>query len=708
MRLLIAAVVATSVAAGLAAQTPPNQQKPTFKVGVNFVRVDVYPTSDGRIVPDLKQDDFQVLEDGVLQRIETFERVIIRVPGPESERAEPRTVIESNQAASDARNRLFVLFLDTYHTSVDATTTNVTAGVIGGGTSGRRSQQSSTSNSRIGRALAKFLQQLIGPDDLVALMRPEMPVDALTFTRRPSSFEDLLLTGGEWQRRFVVEDLDNTEREYQACYPDESGVVAAMIARRRERLVLDALRNLVQHLQALREERKAILVVSEGWRLFTPDDSLMLRGNGRVPGAPPIGIAGGKPTLGDPREGVTRANCDRDRMVLAQIDDERDFRQMLDDANRANASFYPIDPRGLAVFDTPMGPQPPLGPVADAQALRGRLDSLQTLANATDGIAIINSNDFGKNLHRITDDLSSYYLLGYYSTNAKPDGKFRAITVRVKRPGVTVRARRGYRAPTEAELKANDTANTPPDPEALALQAALAALDRGRPERVILLRGAYTWPAQSAPSHVAFLWVVVELDPAAARQPGWLEGGQLSASILDLDGRTLAAGTGKISPSARTCLIRFADTPLPAGDYLARVKAQWSVLTTTEQVRIKVPDVSAAAASVLGQPIVFRRGPYTGSGFQPTADLRFRRAERIRVDVPLAAAVESVAAQLLDRKGQPLSVPVTTGQREDGGQRFVTAELALAPLAPADYVIEVSVRRGDKTEKALTALRIVP
>jgi hypothetical protein len=70
--------------------------------------------------------------------------------------------------------------------------------------------------------------------------------------------------------------------------------------------------------------------------------------------------------------------------------------------------------------------------------------------------------------------------------------------------------------------------------------------------------------------------------------------------------------------------------------------------------------------------------------------------------------VESAAAQLLDRKGQPLPIPVTTGQREDGARRFVTAELALAPLAPADYVIEVSVRRGDKTEKALTAFRIVP
>jgi VWFA-related protein len=716
MRLAIASVLALGVAVVLAAQTPANQtpvgqQKPTFKAGVSLVRVDVYPTSAGRIVPNLAQADFEVLEDGIPQRVETFEYVAIRTPGSEVERSEPTTVRESNDAAAEARNRLFVLFLDTYHTSVDATTINVTAG---GGGSGRPSQAANAPDSRIGHALATFLQQLIGPDDLIALMRPEMSVTALTFTRRPSSFEDLLFTGGAWQRRLPADDLvsgdlDETEREYQVCYPAERAVVAAMIARRRERMVLSALRGLVGHLQGLREERKAILVVTEGWRLFGRDDSLMPGATGgRVPGPPQIGIAGGQPTIGDPREGVARADCDRDRMVLAQMDDEREFRDLLDEANRANASFYPIDPRGLPVFDSAVAVQG-RSVVTDLNVLRGRLDSLQTLAGATDGVAIINSNDFAKNLRRISDDLSSYYLLGYYSTNPKHDGKFRKITVRVKRPGVVVRARRGYLALTEAELKATDAANAPPpDPAALALQSALNVLDRGRPDRVILLRGAWTWPAPAQAARDATLVVVAELDPAAARQPGWQEGGELSASILDLDGRTLASASAKLSAAARSCLIRFADVPLAPGEYLARVKAQWSVLTTTEQVRISVPDGSPGSATVLGQPIVFRRGPYSGAGFQPTADLRFRRAERIRVDVPLAGSVESVTAQLLDRKGQPLPVPVTTGQHEEEGRRFVTAELALAPLALSDYVIEVSVRRGDKTDKVLTAIRIVP
>jgi hypothetical protein len=202
--------------------------------------------------------------------------------------------------------------------------------------------------------------------------------------------------------------------------------------------------------------------------------------------------------------------------------------------------------------------------------------------------------------------------------------------------------------------------------------------------------------------------VVVELDATAARQPGWAAGGHLVASILDPDGHTLVSSTATLSSAARSCLVRFPDVALPPGDYFARVNATWSVLTATEQVRIRIPDASASAAAGLGDPIVFRRGPFTGPAFQPTADLRFRRAERIRVELPLPPGVDSVTAQLLDRKGQPLPIPATTARREDEGRPVAVAEFTLAPLAQGDYVIELAVRRGDKTEKVLTAIRIVP
>jgi len=130
-------------------------------------------------------------------------------------------------------------------------------------------------------------------------------------------------------------------------------------------------------------------------------------------------------------------------MNLAQIDDAFEFRQLLDEANRANAAFYPFDPRGLPVFDSPISAPLPLK--ADLDALRTRVETLRTLAENTDGLAIVNSNDLAGGFKRIVNDLSSYYLMGFYSSG-KLDGKFHSITVRVKRPGVQVRARRGYLA----------------------------------------------------------------------------------------------------------------------------------------------------------------------------------------------------------------------------------------------------------------------
>src|SRR5207244_8182844 len=158
----------------------------------------------------------------------------------------------------------------------------------------------------------------------------------------------------------------------------------------------------------------------------------------------------GKLTTKDPPGSPTYSRCDIDRLNLSRIDDDREFRDILDEANAANASFYPIDPRGLAVFDTPImrtdvpGPAPAMVPPAvDRAMLTSRLTSLRTLAEATDGLAIVDSNDLAGGFRRVVADLSSYYLLGYYSTG-RLDGKFHAITVRVKRPGVQVRARRGF------------------------------------------------------------------------------------------------------------------------------------------------------------------------------------------------------------------------------------------------------------------------
>jgi VWFA-related protein len=234
-----------------------------------------------------------------------------------------------------------------------------------------------------------------------------------------------------------------------------------MVARRFERTTLDAMMELVTWLRIQREERKAILTISEGWQLFKPNSDLTrprATAPGKtepIPGPDPIGVGpDGRLRLGnhDASQPVTKSECDRDRQYLSQIDNDRYFRDIMDEANRANASFYTVDPRGLPVFDAPIGPAPPPPPHVDQNNLSRRIDTLRVLADNTDGLAAVNSNDIEKGLRRMSDDLTSYYLLGYYTTNTKLDGRFRRIEVRVKQPGVDVRARRGYKAATEREV----------------------------------------------------------------------------------------------------------------------------------------------------------------------------------------------------------------------------------------------------------------
>ncbi|HKC56920.1 MAG TPA: VWA domain-containing protein, partial [Vicinamibacterales bacterium] len=444
-RAALAVLLASAALASPAAQ--PQTAPPTFRTGANYVRVDVYPTRNGMPVDDLRRDDFELLDDKVPQTIDEFERVVIRSAGPQETRREPNTIAESRQAAVEPRARVFVLFLDVNHVELAA-------------------------SRRIRTPLVEALDRLIGPDDLIAVMTPEMSARDITFARRTTAIEGFL-TRYWWGERDRLNFKDPVEDLYARCYPGiprpgdatapDQGIAQEMILRRREKQTLDALEDLVRFLGGVREERKAVIAITDGWRLYERNNALARPIDGQVPTGPIVGINPATGTLGtrlpDSTGRTANADCERDRFALSQLDDATQFRFMLDEANRVNTSFYPIDPRGLAVFDEDIVPaagvgaginaNPTVPPAEDGARLFARNTSLRTLAEATDGLAVVNTNDLSRGLRRIADDLSSYYLLGYYSTG-KLDGRFHALTVRVKRPGVQVRARRGYLATTEA------------------------------------------------------------------------------------------------------------------------------------------------------------------------------------------------------------------------------------------------------------------
>src|SRR5713101_9576235 len=96
--------------------------------------------------------------------------------------------------------------------------------------------------------------------------------------------------------------------------------------------------------------------------------------------------------------------------------------------------------------------QPVISAELDRQYLNSTMDTLRLLSEQTDGRAIVNRNDLATGMTQIVRDTSAYYLLGYNSTQAPADGKFHEIKVQVKRPGVQVRARKGYWALTPEDI----------------------------------------------------------------------------------------------------------------------------------------------------------------------------------------------------------------------------------------------------------------
>jgi VWFA-related protein len=689
LALIALAVSATTIALAQSggtskpAQGEVQQPPTTFRTEANFVRVDVYPTQDGKPVLDLKSEDFEVFEDGAPQAVQSFEHIVVTPAGPQAQRAEPSSIEESRQLVANPKNRVFILFLDTFHVSVE------------GGWHARE-------------PLIRLIDRILGPDDLVGVMTPKMSAADVVFARKTEVVASGLRTRWPWGQRGTLE-LEDQERLYDSCYPPVSGqmspTAAEMIARRRERATLDSLTELVHYLRDLREERKAIVTVTEGWLLFRPNSSLTnLTKSERIPGVDPISVGpDGRITTKANRTGTpySKTECDGDRMNLASMDDAQYFRDLTDEANRGNATFYTVDPRGLPAFDTPMSANGmgELSILSDRASLTTRLDSLRTLAGATDGIAVLNNNDLDTGMKRISDDLTSYYLLGYYSTNGKLDGRFHNIKVRVKRPGVNVRARKGYRAATASEVAtAKAAAAAPAGDGSSALNAAISSLARIRADSRLNLNAVAL--RSTAGSAVSTLLVAGEL-PAASGADSLRAGGTVDITVSASGQSSTARVT--LAPGERSFAV---PVTLPAGIATGALDVRARMTGPDPSFEGLSGSTSVDLAAKDAQPMLFRRGPFTGNRLVPAATFLFSRTERARFEFATPAKGES--ARLLDRGGQPLAIPVTVSERTDDktGQHWIVADITLAALAAGDYAIELTMSGAQGTDRLVAALRV--
>ena len=649
-------------------QTDPDEQQPVFRTGINFVRVDVIVTDrDGNPVVDLEPEDFEVLEDGVPQSIETFRLVQVAdvTPGKPDVLPPVRNRSQEESAAERDDVRLIAIFLDDYHVKREM-------------------------GLRVREPLVNFIRMRLGPNDLIALMYPLTPVSALRFT---NNHESIIRAIESFEgRKYEFTPRNEQERRY-AFYP------TTVVERIRNEVSLSALRSLTYRLGALREGRKAIILVSEGYSNLIPQElrDSIASAPGFNPGGPNSNFNGGP-------EGAME--------LAADVDIQNELRRVFDAANRNNAAIYALDPRGLAVFEYSL--ERPVSPDADRRTLTRTLDTLRILADQTDGRAIVNQNDLERGLRQIITDSSTYYLLGYSSTEAPSDGEFHEIKVRVSRPRVEVRARKGYWALTADEItRVLRPASAGPPPAVTRALGAIAEPPRGRLVRVWV----GTARAENGRTRVTFVWeprTVVSGAPADSEAPA-----RVSLMAAANAGRAyfrgwvpdvaIASRAGGTNPGNGSSRVEFEADPGPMSLRVA-VEGTGGSVIDREMRKVEVPDFTEPQVS-LSTPAVYR----AGNAFEfrqleadedavPVATRDFSRVDQLlfRFELYGSGNVAASAARLLNRAGDAMmDLPVRSSE-----QGHHEVELLLNSLPPGEYLVEITGTSDEHTATEFVAFRV--
>jgi VWFA-related protein len=647
-------------------------QQPVFRTGINFVRVDVIVTNNkGQTVADLKPEDFDVTEDNKPQKIESFK--LVQLTGQPEGGETPRAIRTDYDEESEAQRedvRVFVFMLDDYH-------------VRRGASMGVR------------EPLINFIRTSLGPMDLLGVMYPLTPVSNLRLTR---DHDSIIRTIEKFDgRKFDYRPRNEFEDKY-SMYPSE------IVERIRNQVSLSALEGLAVWLGGVREGRKAIVLVSEGYSNYLPPQL-------RDPIAEMPGLGNPRsrrPTIAD------NSRSEERYQFFSNVDLQTEMREVFNAANRANTAIYALDPRGLAPFEFDINEG--VGPRTDQSVLNQTMDTLRTLAEETDGRAIVNRNDLEGGLKQIVRDTSAYYLIGYNSTQAPSDGKFHEIKVKVKRKDVQVRARKGYWALT-AEETARVLAPAKPGPDP-AVGKALAAVES--PSRAQAVR---TWVgmglAEQGRTRVTFVWEPVPPVPGSERRP---TPARLSVIANGGDGPAYFRGkvpdgdppaAGAAGSSTKGGRVTFDAAPGPLQMRIAVEDAEGRVIDS-DMLDLQVPDytVPEVAVSTLEvHPVRTARDLQMLNADPspvPVATREFRRTERliVRFDTTTpGAATPTREARLLNRAGQAMTtLPVQ--QVPNAGSRS-QIDLPLAGLPPGEYVLEIKASVGGNEAKQLLGFRVV-
>ena len=673
-RLCAAAVLAACAVAGgvTAAQQPVTPQAspeppPTFRVEVNYVEVDAGVTdAQGNAVTTLTVDDFEVIEDGKPQKVTAFSRLdlpVVRADQPLFAASPIEADVQSNTATD---GRLYLIVLDDLHTTFSNT-------------------------ARVKAALRQFMERYFGTNDLAAVVFTSgRSQDAQDFTGN----RRLLMAA---VNKFSGRNLPSATGERFAGFGTSCGaatpdfVPGAADPCETERAfnaqnALTSMRRVADFMAAVRGRRKAMLLVSEGISYDIND----IFGN---------------------------------RSASSIISDTRD---VIAAATRGNVAIYAIDPRGLSgLSDIQIDGIPEERRTeSPARGLQSELvlsqNSLRTLSEETGGFAAVNRNDLGAAFARIVRENSTYYVLGYYPTNNRRDGRYRKIEVRVKRPGLQVRSRKGYVAPRGRAPDVRAASENP------ALRAATEAMRSPIPIGGLPI-SVFAAPFKgTAPNASVTLAIEMRVDGFRFTDANgtFNDRAEMTISATDTAGKVRASSANAFALTLKPeTLVRakewglrvVSQLELPAGRYQLRIAVgEDGGRAGSALYDLEVPDFSKAPLSMSGvaltsvlssqTPTVLPKNPL--GTFLPGPPVTVREFSRLDELTLFAEFYENLPA------APPHQLDITTSLRADGGrvvlsntdQRSstelqgsqggygVTVSLPLKGVEPGGYVIRVEAR----------------
>jgi len=682
----------------VSAQTPAPEV--TFKTEVNYVEEDVRVVDrDGNFVRGLKKEDFQVLEDGKPQNVQAFGIVDIpntrpRKPAflaPDALPIEPDVAV--NKQVLDGR--LYLIVLDDYHVAP------------------LRSQN-------VRNLARRFVTEKLGPDDQAAVVVTSGLLRASQdFTQnRRLLIEAIDNFVGQKLPSSAVERNERKSRDVDAngqptddagdpisIDPSTRFVSDDMASQRmfQTRQALNSLRSIAEWMSAIQGRRKAIIYVSEGvdYNLFDI-------------------FTGGDPS---------NFNFENFNMVQTETWDT------VSAASRSNVQIYSVDPRGLTTMaqeDIEIGGLAPgaygLGPKQLMQELMSSQENLRHLAEETGGVAFVGRNDFNAAFDRIVQENSTYYVLGYYSSNDKRDGKLRNISVRVAGyPEAQVTYRKRYAAPRGKGPK-NTAAGKPLDPTKSLTAELVNTMASPLPRTGIQLRlTAVAKKGIGKNSDVEVLIDTLGEDLTFTEKNGTFSNRlSLSLGVFDKQGKSVFAERPDVDLNLRpesharvtqTGVRLLRHLSLAPGRYQLRVAAQDSgkVRQGSAHFDLDVPDFTknAIALSSVAVASTADRSVYSPPkpGFDPFNGLLPGPPSALR-EFPANSEI-SAAVEVYDNKPTPVhGIDVSARVRADDGRVVFnkqeerssdelhgtpggfgyTFRIPLEGWAPGLYVLEVEAK----------------